>query len=168
MRAAALCLALLAGGCAAERPSAPTPPPTAPPPEPAELRAHRTALDHAHALEAEGRLREALWWVRVAQATSPDPGADAPEASRLDAKLRQAVAEALSRAEQLRVQGGGPRAMQAYVMVLALDPTNPRAREVLRAADRAAKLHAIERGGGGGPAAGPVRRGPGVDAAQPR
>jgi hypothetical protein len=167
--AAALAVLLLAGGCAEQRLPPPAPPPAPPPPtNNAELRAHKAALDRAHLLESEGRLREALWWVRVAEATSPNRAADAAEAASLEGKLRQAVAEALSRAQQLGAQGAGPRAAQAYLVVLELDPTNPVAREALRSADRALKLRAIERGGGGGPAAGPVKRGDGAAATGPR
>jgi hypothetical protein len=166
--AAALALLLFVGACAEERLPPPPPPPPPPPSDTAELRAHRAALERAHLLESEGRLREALWWVRVAQATAPDVAADAAEAAKLEGKLRQAVAEALARAQELSAQGAGPRAAQAYLVVLELDPTNPVAREALRSADRAVKLRAIERGGGGGPAAGPVKRADGAAATEPR
>jgi hypothetical protein len=112
---------------------------------------HEAARRRAAELEGADRLRDAVFWLKVAEAASPSPSNEKADLDRLARRIQGRVDAGLKEAEARRLAGDIGRASAGYEAVLRLDPANAIARRALRQLDRTQKLRAIEQGGGGGP-----------------
>jgi tetratricopeptide (TPR) repeat protein len=146
-RAALAVAALLLGACATapttpEAP-APAPPPVAPkveapaakpaPPEPT-ARERLAARRHERALgfEREGALRPALDEWTIALTINPEDAVAREGQARAAARIEGAVAEHMREGRAALARGSHPEARRRFLMVLALDPDNRQAFEVLQ------------------------------------
>ena len=88
--------------------------------------------ERAAVLEAQGDLREAFNEWKVALTIDPKDGAAAQAKSKLEERLDQAVASALTRARDALKRGVNLEARRHFLAVLALDPANRAAFEALQ------------------------------------
>jgi tetratricopeptide (TPR) repeat protein len=124
-RAATVALALLLGACATAAP----PPPAAGPPRPQLAAPHHA---RARALEADGHHRAALLAWKVARAIDPaDPEARAQE-QRLESLIASLVADRMGEARAALSRRAHLQARHKLLAVLALDPANVAAADMLR------------------------------------
>lgn len=136
--------------CATQAPTAPTP---VSPVMAGRGKAAADAAATARALQSQDRPREALWWWRVALVANPGSSEATSAIAALQAEIDQSVSRWMAEGDRLRRKGAVADAQAAYQRVLWLDPSVTAARDALRGYDANAKLRAIARGGGGGPAA---------------
>ena len=126
-------VAALAAACATgepERTAAPTTPPGPPPPPRAALAAPYN--ERAQALEADGRLREALQARQIALTINPDDAAARASLAALQARIDEQVSAQLKEGRAALQRGAQVVARRHFLAVLALDPTNRTAFEALR------------------------------------
>ncbi len=114
--------------------------------------AYDQASADARRLEAAGRLREAWFSWRIAEAVAETPQAARAPREALERRIASETAARLASADALRRKGPTAAARAAYIAVLQLDPGQPRARQALREMDDAVIERAIVKSGGGGPA----------------
>ena len=119
---------------------------------PQGAQAYDAAINQAHDLEREGRLRTALWWLGVADTISDGPEILA-DINALRVRISASLETWLNEGDRARKRGATAQATAAYQRALILDPLNARARSALREIDASAMLKAIAHGGGGGPPA---------------
>lgn len=145
-----LCLPLAA--CASQ-PTRPTLSPAPPPPDTGQAQRKEVfeqASDAARRLEAEGRLGEALWQWRVAEAVAPSASAAQRPIAALTARIEAEAAQAVREGDRLSARRADRAAARAsYEAALRLDPSNTAARRALRRMDREAMLPLVERSPGG-------------------
>ena len=125
-------VALIAAACATAEPerAARTTPPAPPPPPRLALAAPYN--DRAQALEAEGRLREALEARKIALTINPGDAATQAAAAALQSKIDEQVSNQLKEGRAATQRGAQVVARRHFLAVLALDPTNRAAFEALR------------------------------------
>jgi hypothetical protein len=114
---------------------------------------YQAAFAHAGRLDHEDRLREALWWLKVANTVADDSEDLRPALAQLEARIAAEIDARLAEGDRARKGHSEVQASLAYRQVLALDPANAHARQALREIETAAMLRAIAHGGGGGPPA---------------
>jgi len=127
-------MALSAAACATvepERVPIAQPAPPAPPPPP-RLALAAPYNERAQALEAGGRLREALEARKIALTINPDDAAARAAAAALQAKIDEQVAAQLKDGRAALQRGAQVVARRHFLAVLALDPGNRTAFEALR------------------------------------
>ena len=106
-------------------------------------RAAAQAADSAQRATAAGRLREALWWWRTAEAVAPDPTAARSAIATLETRLAsEAGAMAARGAEQERAHDERG-AYSSYMAALQLQPRQPAALQALQAMETADVLHGV-------------------------
>jgi len=128
-------VALIAAACATAEPerAARTAPPAPPaPPPPPRLALAAPYNDRAQALEAEGRLREALEARKIALTINPGDAATQAAAAALQSKIDEQVSNQLKEGRAATQRGAQVVARRHFLAVLALDPTNRAAFEALR------------------------------------
>lgn len=124
------------------------------------------SVAEARQAAASGRLREALWRLRLAEAVAPDRAAAAREADAAQARLTAAADAADQEGARAAKAGRGPAAQAAYARTLELDPRRPDARAYMRSVLAAQVMGDVDRVAGSesktrrkGKAARPARRG---------
>lgn len=139
MLAAALWLA----GCATRAPEpddtepAPPPPARQPLPVPAPLRGYeRQQLERAEHAEGQGQWAEAALAWEVLSLLRPDDAAVRKRLVRARALIAQRVAEQQALAQAAQRRGDADAAAQAWLSLLALDPTDRNAADALRQIER--------------------------------
>lgn len=161
---AALLVALFAAGAAqaaAPRRSAPR----AAPDE--RTQAYAQAVAAAQAADQAGKLREAVWLWRVAEAVAPDRTAGARDAAAAETRLAAAAAAAEAEGDAERKAKRPAAARAAYERALDLDPKRVAARDYLRADETGLVLKDVALRAGSTPRAG--RKAPaGKAAAKPK
>ena len=144
---AALTLALIVAGAGAEASAQPSPRALE------RQRVYQMTSDAARQLEAQGRLREAVWQWRIARAVATYPTDAAAAISALETRIASEAAVRVGEGDRLRKARSPAAAQAAYQAALRLDPQNQAARRALRDLDTQAALRAIAKGGAGGPPA---------------
>ncbi|MBE7219390.1 MAG: hypothetical protein INR64_13025, partial [Caulobacteraceae bacterium] len=99
-----------------------------------------------------GRLREALWRWRIAEAVAPDAMASR-EAAAAQARLDAAVQSAEAEGARAASSGRTGEAQAAYMRALELDPGRPQARAFMRDALAAQTMADVGRLAGSTPRA---------------
>ena len=90
------------------------------------------AVAAARQAAASGRLREALWRWRLAEAVSPNRAADARDADAAQARLSVAAEAADQEGARAAKAGHAAEAQSAYTRTLELDPKRADARAYMR------------------------------------
>ena len=116
-------------------------------------RVYQSTSEAARQLEAQGRLREAVWQWRIARAVATYPTDATAAISALEARIAAGAAAQAAEGDRLRKARSNVAAQAAYEAALRLDPQNQPARRALRDMDTRAALAAIAKGGAGGPPA---------------
>ncbi len=155
-RRPALAVAVLAtgavlAGCATTpaTPTATAGPPGAGGADRAGVYAEATAA--ARRAAAAGRLREALWRWRLAEAVTPDRVATAQEADAAQARLTAAADAAEQEGARAAKDGRAAEARAAYTRTLELDPQRPDARAYMRTVLAAQVISDVDRLAGSEP-----------------
>ncbi len=111
--------------------------------------AYEQAFAQSTRLYHDDRLREALWWLKVAKTVADRSQNLDPAVAQLEARIATEIGARLAEGERARKGHSEAQALRAYRRVLALDPANASARQALREIETAAMLRAIAHGGGG-------------------
>ena len=125
-------VAALATACATGEPERVAPAASTPPPPPPRLALAAPYNERAQALEADGRLRDALQARQIALTINPDDAAARASLAALQAKIDEQVAIQLKEGRAALQRGAQVVARRHFLAVLALDPTNRTAFEALR------------------------------------
>lgn len=143
----ALSVALVVAGADAQASAQPTPRALE------RQRVYQLTSDTARQLEAQGRLREAVWQWRIARTVATYPTDASAAITALEARIASEAAARVAEGDRLRKAHTLAAAQAAYEAALRLDPQNQPARRALRDLDAQSALRAIAKGGAGGPAA---------------
>ena len=126
-------VAALATACATAEPERTAAPKTpASPAAPPRLALAAPYNERAQALEADGRLREALQARQIALTINPDDAAARASLAALQARIDEQVTVQLKEGRAALQRGAQVVARRHFLAVLALDPTNRTAFELLR------------------------------------
>jgi len=142
---AGVCLILALGGCA-----------TVPAPKGELSGAASSAVEalvaphreKAAALEAQGQLRAALNEWKVALTIDPKDSTSLQAKSKLEERIKQQVADGLSRGGEALKRGVSLEARRYFLAVLALDPSNKAAFDALQTQTKEVRIinHTVRRG----------------------
>jgi len=139
--AVALTVALWLAGCATRAPEPgrvePAPAPPTPPPVAAPLHDYeRLQRDRAERAEAQGRWAEAALAWEVLSLLGPDDAGVRERLLRARAQIAQQIAGQRALAQAAQRRGDTDAAMQAWLSLLALDPSDRDAADALRQIER--------------------------------
>ena len=143
---AGVCLVLALGGCATV--SAPKGEPSGAATSSAVEVLVAPHREKAAALEAQGQLRAALNEWNVALTIDPKNSISLQAKSKLEERIKQQVADGLSRGGEALKRGVSLEARRYFLAVLALDPSNKAAFEALQTQAKEVRIinHTVRRG----------------------
>ncbi len=149
--------AAMLAGCATTPASAPLAP-LGPAGGGDRARVYAEAVAMAQRAAGAGRLREALWRWRIAEAVAPANAAATREAGLAQSRLAAAAEAAEAEGARAAKAGHSAEAQAAYMRALELDPGQPQAREFMRTLLAAQVMNDVNRLAGSTPkAAGRVK-----------